>query len=69
MDKAVKEIMQRTREALEFPNSMVVVFTKHGADDWEVYYPYTDFSMRGTRQDALKEISDLMEWNDNKGGN
>lgn len=68
MDKAVKEIMQRTREALEFPNSMVVVFTKHGANDWEVYYPFTDFSMRGTKQDALDEIEDFLDVND-KGGN
>lgn len=67
MNNAVKEIMQRTREALEFPNSMVVVFTKHGANDWEVYYPFTDFSMRGTKQDALDEIEDFLDVND-KGG-
>lgn len=68
MNNAVKEIMQRTGEALEFPNSMVVVFTKHGANDWEVYYPFTDFSMRGTKQDALDEIEDFLDVND-KGGN
>lgn len=58
-----KKILQRTEEALSFPNASSIVLTKHGEDDWEVYYPYTDFSMRGTKQDALDEIKDLLDVN------
>lgn len=63
-----KKILQRTEEALSFPNASSIVLTKHGEDDWEVYYPYTDFSIRGTKQDALDEIKDILDVND-KGGN
>ena len=69
MDNAVKEIMQRTEQALGYQNSTAIVLTRHGTNDWEAYFPGCDYSVRGTRQDALKEISDLMECNDNKGGN
>ena len=69
MDKAVKEIMQRTEQALGYQNSTAIVLTMHGTNDWEVYFTGCDYSVRGTRQDALKEISDLMEDNDIKGGN
>ena len=67
MDNVVKEIMQKTEEALGYQNSMVVVFTKHGANDWEVYFPGCDYSVRGTKQDALDEIEDFLDVND-KGG-
>lgn len=69
MDNVMKEIMQRTEQALEFPNSMAIVLTRHGVNDWEVYFPDSDNSMRGNRPDAIKEISDLMEYADSKGGN
>lgn len=68
MDNAVKEIMHRTEQALGYQNSTSVVLTMHGVNDWEAYFSGCDYSVRGTRQDALKEISDLMEWNDDKGG-
>ena len=68
MDNVVKEIMQRTEEALGYSNSTAIVLTRHGTNDWAAYFPGCDYSVRGTRQDALKEISDLMEWNDNRGG-
>ena len=69
MDNEIKEIMQRTEEALGFQNSTAIVMTRHGVNDWEVYFPGCDYSVRGNRQDALKEISALMEDNDIKGGN
>lgn len=69
MDNVVKEIMQRTEQALGYPDSMAIVLTRHGVNDWEVYFPDSDYSMRGNRPDAIKEISDLMEYADSKGGN
>lgn len=69
MDNVVKEIMQRTEQALGYPDSMAIVLTQHGVNDWEVYFPDSDGSMRGNRQDAIKEISELMEYADSKGGN
>lgn len=69
MDNVMKEIMQRTEQALGYSNSTAIVLTRHGANDWEVYFPDSDGSMRGNRLDAIKEISDLMEYADNKGGN
>ena len=69
MDSVVKEIMQRTEQSLGYQNSTAIVLTMHSVNGWEVYFPGCDYSVRGTRQDALKEISDLMEDNDIKGGN
>lgn len=57
MDNEIKRIMERTEEALSFPNASAIVLTKHGADDWEVYFPDIDYSVRGTKQDILDEIS------------
>lgn len=68
MNNAVKEIMQRTEQALGFQNSTAIVLTMHGVNDWEVYFPDIDYSARGTKQDILGEIKDLMDEND-KGGN
>lgn len=68
MDNVVKEIMQRTEQALGFQNSTAIVLTMHGVNDWEVYFPGIDYSARGTKQDILDEIKDLMDEND-KGGN
>ena len=61
MDKAVKEIMQRTEQALGFQNSTAIVLTMHGTNDWEVYFSGSDYSARGTKGDAIKEIMDMMD--------
>lgn len=67
MNNAVKEIMQRTEQALGYQNSTAIVLTRHGTNDWEAYFPGCDYSVRGTRQDALDEIEDFLDVND-KGG-
>ena len=54
-------ILERAKEAMGYNNSGLVVLTMHGRNDWEVYFPGSDYSMRGTRGDALKEILDLMD--------
>lgn len=57
MDNEIKRIMERTEEALSFPNASAIVLTKHGADDWEVYFPDIDYSVRGMKKDIMEEIS------------
>lgn len=54
-------IMERAGEAMNYNNSTLVVITMHGRNDWEVYFPGSDYSMRGTRGDALKEILEMMD--------
>ena len=53
--------LERAKEAMDYSNSGLVVLTMHGRNDWEVYFPGSDYSMRGTRGDALKEILDVMD--------
>ena len=62
MENSIKSlIMKRAGDALNFDNCALVAFTMHGKNDWEVYFPGSDYSVRGSKGDALKEILEWME--------
>lgn len=69
MSNRQKAILERAKSALSFGNCTLIALTRHGMDDWDVYFPDIDFSVRGTQADILKEIKYTMDYADNKGGN
>lgn len=42
-------------------NTVTVVITKHGEDDYDVYYPECDCSVRGTLDEVMADIHDCVE--------
>lgn len=57
MSNGHKAILERAKSALSFGNCTLIALTRHGMDDWEVYFPDIDYSVRGMKKDIMEEIS------------